>query len=199
VTARGVRERERYGAGVVARLFQRRCEAARVSCAQASSGSHPEGCGLGDSGSLRAASAWRFDSMEGCLGPWRRLSKPETCLRPWLRRSNALLVSRRAAVAGDADGPRAGAFRSDDGTQRSVGFGSGSPKSRAQSEARCERVGIHDAELHTCGAGVGDARCSLLHPAGRSRAGRRATAECAAKSHRLKWATVNRPAPRVPR
>jgi hypothetical protein len=57
VTARGGRESERDGAGVVARLFQRRCEAARVSCAQASSGSHPEGCGLGDSGSLRAASA----------------------------------------------------------------------------------------------------------------------------------------------
>jgi len=62
-----------------------------------------------------------------------------------------------------------------DGTQRSGWFGPGSSKSRAQSEARYGGVGIHDAELHTCGAGVGDARCSLLHPAGRSRAGRRAT------------------------
>jgi hypothetical protein len=36
--------------------------------AQASSGSHPEGCGLGNSGSFRAASVVRLDSMEGCLG-----------------------------------------------------------------------------------------------------------------------------------
>jgi hypothetical protein len=57
VTARGALENERDGAGVGARHFHRWSETARVACAQASSGSHPEGCGLGDSGSLRAASA----------------------------------------------------------------------------------------------------------------------------------------------
>jgi hypothetical protein len=54
--------------------------------AQASSGSHPEGCGLGDSGSSRATSARSYGTTEGCRARDSRLSKSEMELRLWLRR-----------------------------------------------------------------------------------------------------------------
>jgi len=53
--------------------------------AQASSGSHPEGCGLVDSGSPRAASVWLPIRWKG-VRSWIRLSKPATTSRPWPRR-----------------------------------------------------------------------------------------------------------------
>jgi len=94
--------------------------------AQASSGSHPEGCGLGNSGSFRAASVVRLDSTEGCLGRGCvSLNRRRDC-DPGFGGSLGRVLDCIRTTAGDADGPRAGAFRSDDGTQRSGRFGDGS-------------------------------------------------------------------------
>jgi len=65
-------------------------------CAQASSGSHLEWCGLGDSESPRAASARRADTTEGCQARGRALSKPEGVVASWTSRVNPSRASRHA-------------------------------------------------------------------------------------------------------
>jgi hypothetical protein len=168
------------------------------SCAQASSGSHPEGCGLGDSGSLRAASARRSGRWKGAWAcGYAPLNREHDC-SPGLGGSVARMPDGMRGTAGSADGPRAGAFRSDDGTQRSERFGRGSSNRvlprRHGAEGRHPRRGAPN-----CGAGVVDGGSGLPFRPRWSRAGRRAT-------HGMRWSRCdrsgrrsNRHAPRVPR
>jgi len=166
--------------------------------AQASSGSHPEGCGLGNSGSFRAASVVRLDSMEGCLGRGCvSLNRRRDC-DPGFGGSIARVLHCMRLRAGDADGPRVGAFRSDDGTQRSGRFGDGS-SNRALIARHGAGGRIHGAELQLCGAGVVDARSSLLQCVRWSRAGRRATHGMRQNRNGRSGRRSNRPAPCVPR
>jgi hypothetical protein len=126
VTARDNRGNERTGAGVMARLFYRRCNVARVFARKPRRDRIRRGAGSetrevsgprAQNDQIRWKGAW----ARGCVS----LNRRRDC-DPGFGGSIARVLNCMRGTAGDADGPRVGAFRSDDGIQRSGRFGHGS-------------------------------------------------------------------------
>lgn len=165
-------------------------------CAQASSGSHLEWCGLGDSGSPRVASARRADTTEGCPARGRALSKPEGVVASSASRVNPSRASPRAKVSwrrghGTARTGAHGATGRHSEIGTGLVIGSSSRASKHGAGGRHPRRGAP-----RCGAGVVERETAFaLDHAGPSRCREAGDARSAPVLGRSKRATVNRPAP----
>jgi len=174
VTARGARRNERTGAGVVRRLFDG--VATQLAIVRASLIGIASG-GVRASETREVSGPRAHDDQTRWKGAWvcgyaslnRRRDRG-----PGFGGSVARVPNGTWETAGDADGPRAGAFRSDSGTQRSERFGSGS-SNRVPVGGTARGVGIHGAKLQIAGRASSTDGAARLHRPRWSRAGRRAT------------------------
>jgi len=127
VTARAaIGESERKGAGARRRLSQRRCGLTRVHARKPRRDRIRRGAG---SETREVSGPRAHDGTTRWKGAWARgcvsLNRRRDC-DPGFGGSLARVLHCTRTTAGDADGPRVGASRSDDGTQRSGRFGHGS-------------------------------------------------------------------------
>jgi hypothetical protein len=119
--------------------------------AQASSGSHPEGCGLGDSGSPRATSARSYSTR------WKRVRAGESvslnrrrflCSGVEGQCRASLRASRSKADARNTEIARTGAFATTATRRGRIGFGGSTSLSRPRKRARQARgAGTQGVEL----------------------------------------------------
>jgi len=172
--------------GAPRHALQSRRQARLTLRAQASSGSHPEGCGLGDSGSPRAASAQtiRYD-VKGVRVVSRVSLNRRRGIAALVSRVNASCASRCTEPAGSrGTEPSLIGVLGATVTLRDRGDSVVAPRLRSPRESADRGAGTHDAELHSAERASSAPLPSafarhLRNRVGPSRAGRRATAECA--------------------